>query len=58
MFHGTTIDELLEIVQRAEVKAEDSAPSFEIRAHDQARVIFHGFMAEMSNSNQAWMGVA
>jgi len=58
MFSGMVIDELFEIVERAEVHAEESSHSFEIKAHDDARVIFHGFMAEMSQQNQGWMGVA
>lgn len=58
MFSGTVIDQLFEIVERAEVHAEESADSFEIKAHDDARIIFHGFMAEMSHQNQGWMGVA
>ena len=58
MFSGTVIEDLFQIVQRAEVHAEEATHSFEIKAHDDARVIFHGFMAEMSNQNQVWMGVA
>ena len=53
MFHGTTIDELLEIVTRAEDHAHD--------LQEQSRpeqTMYPGFMAEMANANQEWVGVA
>jgi len=55
MFHGTTIDELLEIVTRA----EDHAHDLQTQSRDeQVMLQYPGFMAEMANANQEWVGVA
>jgi len=53
MFHGTTIDELLEIVERA----EDHAHDLQAQSRDE-QMMYPGFMAEMANANQEWVGVA
>ena len=54
MFNGTTIDELLEIVERA----EDHAQTMDMKSAMTSDSMYPGFMAEMANSNQDWLGVA
>ena len=51
MFHGTTIDELLEIVTRA----EDHAHDLQVQSRDE-HLMYPAFMAEMANVNQDWVG--
>ncbi|HVZ19001.1 MAG TPA: hypothetical protein VG897_17930 [Terriglobales bacterium] len=52
MFHGTTIDELLEIVERVEEHAH-----VEMKPESSEDRMFPGFLASM-NTNQVWLGVA
>ena len=52
MFHGTTIDDLLEIVERAEEHA-----IFETKSDSSEDEMFPGFLANI-NTNQVWLGVA
>jgi hypothetical protein len=52
MFHGTTIDELLEIVERAEEHAH-----IEMKSASSEDEMFPGFLANV-NTNQVWLGVA
>ncbi|HUN87766.1 MAG TPA: hypothetical protein VMU28_03185 [Terriglobales bacterium] len=54
MFHGTTIDELLEIVERA----EDHAHDMQAQSGPVEPMMYPGFLAEMANVNQEWLGVA
>ncbi len=54
MFHGTTIDELLQIVERA----EDHAHSLEMQSESSEQLMYPGFMAEVAKTNQDWLGVA
>jgi len=54
MFHGTTIDELLEIVERA----EEQAHVFLAKSEDDSHIMYPGFLAEMTKTNQEWLGVA
>jgi len=54
MFHGTTIDELLEIVERA----EDHAQTLEMRSESNEQVMYPGFLAEVVNTHREWLGVA
>ena len=54
MFHGTTIDELLQIVERA----EDHAQTFEMKQELNSDVMYPVFLAEVANTNQGWLGVA
>ena len=54
MFSGTMIDELLQIVERA----DGHAHTMEAKSEVNEQVMYPGFMAEMTNSNQVWLGVA
>ena len=54
MFHGTTIDELLEIVTRA----EDHAHDMQAQSRSDEHMMYPAFMAEMANANHDWVGVA
>jgi len=54
MFSGTMIDQLFEIVERAEDHAETMEMKFESNDND----MYPGFLAEMTRPNQVWLGVA
>lgn len=54
MFQGTMIEELFEIVERA----EDHAHTLEAKSESSSNLLYPGFMAEMTNANQDWLGVA
>ena len=54
MFHGTTIDELLEIVERA----EDHAQTMDMKSESVEQLMYPGFLANVVNTNQDWLGVA
>ncbi|MGZ4787606.1 MAG: hypothetical protein ACXVZX_03735 [Terriglobales bacterium] len=52
MFSGKMIDELFEIVERAEEQAH-----FEMKSESSEDEMFPGFLANV-NTNQVWLGVA
>jgi len=52
MFHGTTIDELLEIVERA----EDHAHTMVMKSDSSETVLYPGFLAELMKVNQDFVG--
>jgi hypothetical protein len=54
MFHGTTIDELLNIVERAEEHAREVEP---ITMELKSEAAMPAFMYEIANQ-QVWYGVA
>jgi hypothetical protein len=54
MFNGTMIDELLQIVERA----EEHAQTIELKTESNVQVMYPGFLAEVANTNQVWLGVA
>ena len=54
MFSGTTIDELLDIVTRA----EEHAQTLEAASESDEHAMYPGFMAELANTNHDWLGVA
>ena len=54
MFKGTTIDELLGMVERA----EEHAQTVELKPAFNSNVMYPGFLAEVATTNQVWMGVA
>lgn len=54
MFHGTTIDELLNIVVRAEEHARTETAAVEAKPVE----TLPGFLYEMQKQQQVWYGVA
>ena len=54
MFHGTTIDDLLNIVERAEEQARRPEP---VTMHAEPVEMMAGFLYEMPKQ-QVWYGVA
>jgi hypothetical protein len=54
MFHGTTIDELLNIVERAEEHARVAEP---VTMELKSEAVTPAFMFEIANQ-QVWYGVA
>ena len=54
MFSGTMIDELFEIVERA----EDHAHLLEGQSEPNEQRMYPGFMANVVSTNQDWLGVA
>jgi hypothetical protein len=54
MFKGTTIDDLLGMVERA----EEHAHSLDLKSEPNVQVMYPGFLAEVATRNQVWMGVA
>ena len=52
MFHGTTIDELFDIVERAE---EHSHPT-EMKSEDNGDVMYPGFLANFATTTRDWVG--
>ena len=54
MFNGTMIDELLQIVERA----EEHAQTIELKSETISNVLYPGFLAEVANTKQVWLGVA
>ena len=52
MFHGTTIDELFDIVERAE---EHSHPT-EMKSEDNSGVMYPGFLANFTAPTRDWVG--
>ena len=58
MFHGSTIDELMGMVERAEEHARvDVAAQDEVHAAPQLEVL-PGFFGEWKQNNNVWVGVA
>jgi hypothetical protein len=54
MFHGTTIDELLNIVKRAEENAREAEP---VTMEMKSEAAMPAFLYEIANQ-QVWYGVA
>jgi hypothetical protein len=52
MFQGTTIEELLEIVERA----EEHAHTVEMKSEATQPMMYPGFMAELTNTTHDWVG--
>ena len=52
MFHGTTIDELFDIVERAE---EHSHPT-EMNSEGNDDVMYPGFLANFATTTRDWVG--
>jgi hypothetical protein len=52
MFHGTTIDDLLNIVERA----EEHAHTVEVKTKHADDMMFPAFLADMATTTQDWVG--
>lgn len=52
MFHGTTIDDLLNIVERA----EEHAHTVEVKTERNEDVMLPAFLADMATTTQDWVG--
>jgi hypothetical protein len=53
MFAGTVIEELFEIVERA----EDHAHTTDTKLQSNQPAMYPGFLANVVNANHDWMGV-
>jgi len=52
MFNGTTIDELLNIVERA----EEHAHTIEAKPEPNENVMYPGFLADVAKTSHDWVG--
>jgi hypothetical protein len=54
MFHGTTIEDLMQIVERAEEHAQTIEQVASVKQAD----VLPGFFYEMNRQKPTWLGVA
>ena len=52
MFHGTTIDELFDIVERA----EEHSHATEMKSEPNEDVMYPGFLANFTQTTHDWVG--